>query len=240
MDLSSAIAIDTNTVQAREPDQHETSPSSHAARLQRDQRKMTLSSYEVRPQRDLDLGVRHAESVKHSLRDLTFLLQEEQVNLVQITTACYREPPTLLLQIWSDSHHELHDDVKHAIIEGVSGAVARDCYADFQLIHFLDHPEFHQGILHGFKELWSSLRFSVGNTTLWIDSSKGKEYNCTQQEKEYLLIHCLDRSSVPVRIGNQQKHLAIWLSPKAKQIMHRAHQFELAVISASSQHINKK
>lgn len=227
----------------RDQDQHE-AVSPHAARGE------AISSLprnlEVRPGGSSNPRDQH-ETMSHAARrdathprDLTFLLQEDQVNLLQVTAACYREPATLLLQIWTDLGPELHDDVKQAIIDGVSGAIARDRYADFQLIHFLEHPEFHQGILQGFKELWSSLRFSVGNTTLWIDSSKGKEYNCSQQEKEYLLGHCLDRSSIMVRIGNQQKSLAIWLSPKAKQIMHRAHQFELAVLSQPQQIISDK
>ena len=171
-------------------------------------------------------------------RDLTFMLQEEEVDLIEIENACYREPPNLLLELWNREKHNLHEDVRSAIIKGVSGAVARDCYADFQLNPFLECPDFYQAILTGFKELWCGLRFSVGHTTLWIDSSKGKKHNCSKEEKEKLLHHCLNRSSVTIRIGNQQKDVCIWLSPKASKIIRRSHQFELVLTQESSVHQN--
>jgi hypothetical protein len=118
-------------------------------------------------------------------RDFRHLINQTNASQDSLICALRREPLAEVLWYWNESGKPL--DLLNVYQKGIEEAIAKDRYPLYQLEDISLYPEFFEATLNGLKRLWITLRFSLRDQTLLIDSINGRTLQVAPEDKLKIL-----------------------------------------------------
>jgi hypothetical protein len=157
-------------------------------------------------------------------RDFRYLVNQPNVSDEMLIRSLAREPFTEILNYWNVSQKST--ELLEIYRKGIEDAISRDRYPLYQLENIDAYPEFSLSVLNGLKRLWASLRFSINDSSLLIDSINGQNINISLQNKLRIMEIIPYRMSIILLINGEPKTIGIFTSKHAEKIYQQVHRLQ--------------
>lgn len=155
-------------------------------------------------------------------RDFKYLISQPDVSDKTLITALRREPFTEILSNWNDKFLNIYQTA-------IEEAISKERYPLYQLDDLRFFPGLIPSALNGLKKLWTSLRFSLKDNSLLIDSIKGQDINMNPEEKLKILETIPYKMKVILKIDDQDSNIGLFPSKRAERIYRLVNMLESIV-----------